>query len=310
MKAMRYHSHGESEVLAYEDTARPVAGAGQVVLQVAGTAFNLLDAAIRAGIMRGSFSVSLPHTPNLDVSGVITELGPEVEVWQVGDAAVGMLPATEPGAAAEYVAAPAAALARAPRTVDPAEAAALPVVGLTAWQSLFDVAGLQPGQRILINGAGGGVGGYAVQLARRAGAEVTAVAGPRSRDRVRSRGAERVVDHTAGPVVETLAGERFDVVLHLVRTSPEDTARLLDLVADGGVFVSTTTPGPDQAERGVRTERVFVRPDAAQLADLVTLVDAGELVIDVAERRSLTELAAVHDQGVAGQLSGKTVLVP
>lgn len=310
MKAMRYHSHGDSGVLVHEDADRPVAAEGQVVLQVAGTAFNLLDAAIRAGIMRDTFAGSFPHTPNLDVSGVITEVGPEVDGWRVGDAVIGMLPATGPGAAAEYVSAPAAVLARAPQTVELADAAALPVVGLTAWQALFEVAGLQPGQRILINGAGGGVGGYAVQLARRAGAAVTAVAGPRSAERVRSRGAERVVDHTAGPIGETLAGERFDVVLHLVRTSPEETAGLIGLVADGGAFVSTTTPGPDQAERGVRTLRVFVRPDPAQLAELVALVDAGELVIDVAERRSLTELSDVHDRGVAGTLGGKTILVP
>ncbi|MFC7620389.1 NADP-dependent oxidoreductase [Microlunatus sp. GCM10028923] len=310
MKAMRYHSHGDSDVLVYEDADRPVPGEGQVLLQVAGTAFNLLDAAIRVGIMRDAFSVALPHIPNLDVSGVITELGPGVDGWRVGDAVIGMLPATEPGAAAEYVAAPAAVLAGAPQTVELADAAALPVVGLTAWQALFEVAALQPGQRILINGAGGGVGGYAVQLARRAGATVTAVAGPRSRDRVRARGAAEVIDYTAGPIEDSLADRRFDVVLQLVRTDPEETARLVDFVGDGGVFVSSTTPGPDQAGRGVRTERVFVRPDAGQLAELVALVDAGELVIDVADRRSLTDLADVHDQGVAGSLAGRTILVP
>jgi NADPH:quinone reductase-like Zn-dependent oxidoreductase len=245
----------------------------------------------------------------------IAEVGDGVSGWNVGDAVVALLPATEPGAAAEYVAAPAEALAAAPRTVELADAAALPVVGLTAWQALFAYAGLKAGQSILINGAGGAVGGYAVQLAKKAGAIVTATASPRSHDRVRSYGADRVVDYTATPVLDAVAGQRFDVVLHLVLnlapTAAEETARLVDhLVADGGVFVSTTTPGPENAGRGVRTEQVSVRGDAAQLAELVAQVDAGDLKIEVAERRPLTDLAAVHDDAIAGRLAGKTVLVP
>ena len=120
---------------------------------------------------------------------------------------------------------------------------------------------------------------------------------------------------SATPILEAVAGQRFDVVLHLVLnlapTAAEETARLVDhLVADGGVFVSTTTPGPEDAGRGVRTEQVSVRGDAAQLAELVARVDAGDLKIEVAQRRPLTDLAAVHDDAVAGRLPGKTVLVP
>jgi NADPH:quinone reductase-like Zn-dependent oxidoreductase len=107
-----------------------------------------------------------------------------------------------------------------------------------------------------------------------------------------------------------VAGQRFDVVLNLVPTSPEETAALADLAVDGGVFVSTTTPGPDDAGRGVRTARVFVRSDAGQLAGLVARVDAGDLRVEVAERRPLTGLPAVHDQAAAGQPPGKTVLTP
>ncbi|MQA79442.1 MAG: zinc-binding dehydrogenase [Streptosporangiales bacterium] len=310
MKAVRYHSYGDSDVLVYEEAERPVADPGQVVVQVAGTSFNMLDVAIRVGILRQTAPVTFPHVPNCDLAGVITEIGEGVSGWSVGDAVVAFLPATAPGAAAEYVAAPAEVLAAAPRTVELADAAALPLVGLTAWQSLFEHADLTVGQSVLINGAGGGVGGYAVQLAARAGATVAATAGPRSRDRVRSAGADRIVDYTATPVPESLDGQQFDVVLHLVRNSPEETAQLLGLVADGGTFVSTTTPGPDDAGRGVRTEQVLVRNDAAQLAELVTRVDAGDLTIDVAERRPLADLAAVHDQAVIGQLAGKTVLIP
>jgi NADPH:quinone reductase-like Zn-dependent oxidoreductase len=308
MKAVRYHSFGGSDVLVHEEVDRPVAGAGQVVLRVAGTGFNMLDVAIRARIV--PFPVNLPHIPNVDASGVIAEVGEGVTGWSVGDAVVAFLPATEPGAAAEYVAAPAGLLAAAPRTVELADAAALPVAGLTARQALFDDAGLEPGQSVLINGAGGGVGGYAVQLAQRAGATVTATVGPRSRDRVRSYGADRIVDYTAAPLPEALVGQRFDVVLNLVRTTPEETAALVDLVADGGAFASTTTPGPEEAGRGVRTVQVFVRSDAARLAELVDRVDAGELRVEVSERRPLADLAAVHDDAVAGRLTGKTVLIP
>ncbi len=310
MKAVRYHSYGDSDVLVYEDADRPVAGAGQVVVRVAGTAFNPVDVPIRAGFLPQVFPVAFPHVPNFDVAGVITEVGEEVSGWSAGDAVVAFLPMTAPGAAAEYVAAPAGALAAAPRTVELADAAALPSAGLTAWQSLFEHAGLKAGQSVLINGAGGAVGGYAVQLAAQAGATVTATASARSLDRLRSYGADRVVDYTATPVLQAVTGQQFDVVLNLVRTSPEETAQLVGPVADGGAFVSTTTPGPEDAGRGVRAVRVFARSDAAQLAELVNRVDAGDLQIEVAGRRPLTDLAAVHDEAAAGRLAGKTVLTP
>jgi NADPH:quinone reductase-like Zn-dependent oxidoreductase len=310
MKAVRYHTHGDSDVLVYEEADRPVAGAGQVVVQVAGTSFNPVDAAIRAGLLQQVFPVALPHVPNFDVAGVIAEVGAGVSGWRVGDTVVAFLPMTAPGAAAEYVAAPAETLATAPRTVELADAAALPSAGLAAWQALFEHARLQTGQRLLINGAGGAVGGYAVQLAAQAGATVTATASARSRDRIRSYRADRIIDYTTTPLLQAVAGQHFDVVLNLAPTSPQETAQLVGLVADGGAFVSTTTPGPEDAGRGVRTVRVFVRSDAAQLTELVARVDAGVLQIWVAERRPLTDLAAVHDQATAGRLAGKTILTP
>jgi NADPH:quinone reductase-like Zn-dependent oxidoreductase len=310
MKAMRYHCYGDSDVLVYEDADGPVAGARQVVVKVAGTAFNPLDVAIRAGFVKQVFPVALPHVPNYDVAGVITEAGEGVSGWSPGDAVVAFLPVTAPGAAAEYVAAPAEALAAAPRAVGLADAAALPSAGLTAWQSLFEHAGLESGQSILINGAGGAVGGYAVQLAAQAGATVTATASARSTGRLRSYGADRTIDYTVTPLPQAVAAQQFDVVLNLVRTGPEETARLAGLTADGGAFVSTTFPDLDDAGRGVRVVSVFARSDAAQLAKLVARVDAAELKIDVARRRPLTELAAVHDEAVAGRLAGKTVLIP
>ena len=141
MKAMRYHSYGDSGVLVYEEADRPVAEAGQVVVQVAGTAFNPVDVAIRAGFMQQVFPVAFPHIPNFDVSGVIAEAGEAASGWSAGDAVIAFLPMTAPGAAGEYVAVAAGLLAAAPRTVELADAAALPSSGLTAWQALFEHAG-------------------------------------------------------------------------------------------------------------------------------------------------------------------------
>jgi NADPH:quinone reductase-like Zn-dependent oxidoreductase len=310
MKAVRYHRYGDSDVLVYEDAEQPTAGPGQVLVKVAGTSFNPVDVAIRAGYRRQVFPLTFPHVPGIDLAGTIEQVGTGVDTWNTGDTVVAFLPLTAPGAAAEYVTVPAALLAAAPRTGELADAAALPAAGLTAFQSLFDHAALRAGERILINGAGGAVGGYAVQLARRAGATVTATASGRSADRLRAYGADRIIDYTATPVLEAAAGQQYDVVLNLVVTTPEESADLVGLVSDGGALVSTTTPSPENPGRQVRTVRVFARSDAGQLTELVRQVDAGDLAIDVAARRSLADLAEVHSEAVTGRLTGKTVVTP
>jgi NADPH:quinone reductase-like Zn-dependent oxidoreductase len=311
MKAVLFHRYGGSEVLQYQDVQRPAPGAGQVLVKVAATSFNPVDAGIRGGYLSEVYAITFPHVPGIDVAGTIAELGDGVEGWNVGDAVVGLLPLDADGAAAEYVIAPAEVLTTAPQSVTLADAAALPTVGLTAWQALFDVAGLKAGQSILINGAGGAVGGYAVQLAKQAGAIVTATASARSATRLRRYGVDRIIDYidyTDTPIA--FDGQLFDVVLNLVSTSPEQTAALVGVVAEGGFHIGTMTSGQEDPQRRVRTQRVFVRSDAAQLANLVGRVDAGQLHIDVADRRPLTEVVAVHDDSDANRLPGKTILVP
>ncbi len=307
MKAVRYERYGSSEVLRVEEADRPAPDAGQVLVKVVGTTFNPVDAAIRAGYLREVFPLDLPHVPGIDVAGTVAGLGDGVDGFGVGDAVVGFLPMNVPGAAAEYVLAPAAVLTAAPKAVGLADAAALPSVGLTAWEALFEYAGLAAGQSLLVNGASGAVGGYAVQLAARAGAVVTATASPSHADRVRGYGAARIVDHTA----TTLAGAgvgTFDAVLNLVTTSPAETAELVALVSDGGVLVSTTADAAPDPSRAVRTARVFARSDADLLAELVALVDSGDLHIHIADRRPLAELPAVHAAAAEGRLPGKTVI--
>ncbi|NUP53461.1 MAG: NADP-dependent oxidoreductase [Catenulispora sp.] len=312
MKAVRFHEYGEPSVLRYEDVEQPVPGTGQVLIRVAATSFNGVDGNIRAGFMQGPIPVTLPHTPGIDVSGTIAALGEGVEGvadFEIGDKVVGFLPMTEAGASAEYVVAPAEILAPAPAGIDLADAAALPVVGLTAWQALFDHAKLEAGQRVLINGAGGAVGGYAVQLAKNAGAYVVATAGPRSSERVRAGGADEVVDHTTTAL--SAATGPVDVVLNLAPIEPAQLAALLDLIRPGGVLVNTTVwmPAPSDEQRGVRGIDLFVRSDAQQLSHLVELADRGELRVEVARRVPLADLPALHADAAAGTLPGGKVVV-
>jgi NADPH:quinone reductase-like Zn-dependent oxidoreductase len=218
---------------------------------------------------------------------------------------------TADGAAAQYVVAPADILAPAPTSVALADAAALPAVGLTAWQALFEHAKLAAGQRVLVNGAGGAVGGYAAQLAKNAGAYVIATASPRSSERVRALGVDEVVDHTATEVTAAV-GEPVDVVLNLAPIDPAQLAALPGLIRPGGVLVNTTVwmPAPSDEQRGVRGVDLYVRSDARQLAHLVELVDSGELRIEVAQRVPLAELPAVHADAAAGKLpGGKSVIL-
>jgi NADPH:quinone reductase-like Zn-dependent oxidoreductase len=311
MKAIRFHEYGGPDVLRYEDVEQPAPGAGEVRMRVAASAFNPVDNTIRAGYLRDAIPVSLPHIPGYDVAGIVDALGDGVEGFAIGDEVIGFLPMTTNGAAAEFVVAPAETLVPAPRTIPLSDAAALPSVGLTAWQALFDDAGLKEGQRILISGAGGTVGGYAVQLAKRAGAHVIATVSPRSSESVAAAGADEVIDHTKTEVT-TAVGEPVDVLLNLAPIDPEEFKALVALIRPGGVVVSTTAwmPAPADEERGVRAVDVFVRSDVEQLSRIVELVDRGELRIDVARRVPLDDLPAIHAQANAGTLRGKVVVVP
>lgn len=309
MKAIRFSEYGDPGVLRYEDVDQPVPGPGQVRVRVAATSFNGVDGNIRAGFMQGPMPLTLPHIPGLDVAGTIDALGDGVSGVAIGDRVVGFLPFVEDGAAAQYVLAAADSLAPAPTSIPLADAAALPVVGLTAWQALFEHAALQAGQRILIIGAAGAVGGYAVQLAKAAGAYVIATGS--SYQQPGTTGADEVIDHTVTPVTEAVT-EPVDVLLNLAPIEPAEFAALAGLVRDGGVVVSTTVwmPAPGDDERGVRAVDMYVRSDAAQLAELVARVDRGELRVDVGQRVALSELPAIHAAAAVGSLHGKVVVLP
>jgi len=311
MKAIRFHQYGDTDVLRYEDVAVPDPGAGQVRVRVAGTTFNGVDANIRAGNMQGPMPLTLPHVPGLDLAGTVDALGTEVDGLAVGDRVVGFLPFVVDGASADYVLAPAESLAAAPTSIPLADAAALPLVGLTAWQALFEHADLTSGQRILVNGASGAVGGYAVQLARAVGARVIATGAASNEQHLLELGADEVIDHTTTDASSAVT-EPLDVLLNLAPITPEQFSALAALVGDGGVVVNTTVwmPAPSDEARGVRGIDIYVRSDAQQLSELVSRVDRGELVVDVAERVALSDLASVHARAAAGTLTGKVVIIP
>jgi NADPH:quinone reductase-like Zn-dependent oxidoreductase len=309
MKAIRFHAYGDPDVLRYEEVERPEPAAGEVLVEVAATSFNPADAGIRAGYLREIFPVELPHTPGIDVAGTIAALGAEVTGFAVGDRVIAFLPMLLQGASAEYVAAPAELFAPAPATIPLAEAAALPVAAQTAWQALFEHAQLTSGQRVLVNGAGGGVGGFAVQLAKQAGAHVIATASARSAEAVCAAGAEQIIDYAATTPAEAVT-EPVDVVLNLVSVDAAAIEALTGLIRDGGVIVTTATPAAGDPDRGVRGTGMQLRADAAQLANLAKMIDAGELTVDVSASYPLSEIARVHELAAAGRIRGKVLLVP
>jgi NADPH:quinone reductase-like Zn-dependent oxidoreductase len=309
MKAVRFHEFGGPEVLRLEDVEQPTPGAREVRVRVAASAFNAADNGMRGGFL--PIPVQLPHVPGYDVSGTVDVLGDGVTDLQVGDAVIGFLPMERDGGAAEYVIAPADALVPAPTKVPLADAAGLPSVALTAWQALFDLGGLTAGQRVLVNGAGGVVGKYAIALAKRAGVQVVATASPRSSAAVQAAGADQVIDHITTDVLTAVDGQ-VDVLLNLAPIDPDQFAALVALVRDGGKVVSTTafmaTPGDES--RGVTAATVFVLPNRERLTELVSLVDSGDLQVEVTRRIPLTELPALHAEAAAGGIAGKVVVQP
>jgi NADPH:quinone reductase-like Zn-dependent oxidoreductase len=309
MKAIQFSEVGGPEVLRSVDIEQPEPAAGQVRVRVAASAFSAADAGMRAGFL--PIPIVLPHVPGYDVSGTVDALGAGVDGLAIGDAVIGFLPMERDGGAAEYVVAPAEALVAAPTSIPLADAAALPSVALTAWQALVDDGGLQSGQRLLVVGAGGVVGKYAIQLAKQIGAHAIATASPRSAEAVRAAGADEVVDHTTTDLVDAVT-EPVDVLLNLAPIEPAEFTRLVTLVRDGGVVVSTTAwmAAPDDAARGVRSAVVFVLPNRDRLARLVAMVDDGSLHVEVTRRIPLAELPALHAEAAAGRITGKVVVLP
>ncbi|MEV6838157.1 NADP-dependent oxidoreductase [Streptomyces sp. NPDC051133] len=296
MRAVVVRTFGGPEAVEVADVAVPEPGAGQVRIKVAAGALNPVDVAVRAGFFGGpGGTLGL----GWDVAGTVDAAGASV-VWEAGDAVVALVPGvTEPlGAHAEYVVVDADAVAKAPVSVDAVRAGTLPLNGLTALQAL-DQLELAPGASLLVTGAAGAVGGFAVQLAARRGIEVVGQARADDEELVRSLGAARF---TAGGVEPGGVDAVLDAA---VLGEPA-----LEWVRDGGAFMGVRPGGQPGSVRGVRTASVSVRPDAAQLAELVRLVDEGVLTLRVAGTYALEEAAKAHARLAEGGVRGRLVLVP
>lgn len=302
MRAAVIDRLGPPEVLRLAEVDVPEPGPGEVLVRVEAIGVNAIDWASRAG--QGVPVEDFPAVLGWDVCGSVVSGGPGLPV---GRRVFGMprFPALA-GAYAEYLVAPADQLVPVPPGVDAHTAAAVPMVGLTAWLSLFGLGGLRPGQRVLVHGAAGGVGHVAVQLARSVGAEVTGTASAGSREFVAGLGAAEVVDYAA---VGSLA-ERFDVVLD-PRGGP-DFATLLGAVRPGGVIVTLKGESPGQraqaAAAGVRAEFTYVAPDRAALGRLAELLGQGRFAPVVDRVLPLADVAVAHELGERGHVHGRLVL--
>jgi NADPH:quinone reductase-like Zn-dependent oxidoreductase len=306
MQAVRFHSYGNPDVLVLEEVARPQAGVDEVLIRVHAAGVNPLDWKVRAGHVKEWLQHRLPLIPGWDVSGVVEAVGPDVTAFKVGDAVYGMLDFRRDGAYAEYVAALTRDLAPAPRLIDQVQAAAVPLAALTAWQSLFEVADLAPWHTVLIHGAAGGVGHFAVQLAKWKGAKVIGTASADNASFLRELGADRVIDYHATQFDEAVSG--VDIVLDPIGGVTQE--RSWKVLKKGGILVATLgISSPDAArEHGVRGEGVGVHPDTAQLIKIAALIDAGDLKPAVTTILRLADAAQAHEKSKSGHVRGKIVL--
>ncbi|MEW1776030.1 NADP-dependent oxidoreductase [Streptomyces sp. NPDC086777] len=296
MRAAVVNTFGGPEAVEVVETERPEPGPSQVRIKVAAAALNPVDAGVRAGFFGGAGKrIGL----GWDVAGTVAAAG-LATAWSVGDEVVALDPGiVRPlGSHAEYVVVEADAVATAPATVDAVHAATLPLNGLTAAQAL-DLLELTPGQSLLVTGAAGAVGGFAVQLAAHRGISVTALAREADEELVRSLGAAHF---TAGAVG---AGSHDAVLDAAVLGEPA-----LEWVRDGGGYVGVRPGGEPVPVRGVRTASVAVTADGARLAELAGLVDEGVLTLRVAETFALDDAAKAHARLAVGGVRGRLVLIP
>ena len=292
------------------EVARPIPGPDQVLVRVRGAGVNPADSAWRAGTFRLIAPRRLPFVPGSDVSGEVVEVGDRVSGVRVGQRVIALLPVRAGGGYAEYATVRALDLAPVPDRIDLVDAATVPLAGLTALQALRDRAGLRAGERVLVNGASGGVGTFAVQIARILGGRVTATAGPTNLDHVRQLGADHAYDHTAG--LGAVPGP-FDVVLDAVGVLPFAQLRRL-LVRDGrAVTVNPGIGNPvatalSRVRPGPTLQGGLVRPDGPGLTQLVTWLDEGRLRPYVERRYRLDEAAEAHRRIDTRHVRGKLVL--
>jgi NADPH:quinone reductase-like Zn-dependent oxidoreductase len=308
MRIITQATFGGPEVLELGEAPVPTPLPTEVLVRVRAAGVNPVDWKTRAGKGMAGVLGDPPFTLGWDVAGVVEDVGLGVTTLEPGDAVFGMPWFPRAAAAyAEYVTAPSRQFCRKPADLTFEQAAGLPLAGLTAWQILVDTANVQPGQRVLITAAAGGVGHLAVQVAKGRGATVIGTARTLKHGKLRSYGVDEPIDYTTTDVAE--AAGQVDVVIDLVGGS-QDLVRTL---GPGGLFVNVPSAAPAElaAEveaRGARFTRFLVEPDHEGLFALSQLVEDGDLRVDVSATFPLEHAAKAHAQGETGRTTGKLVL--
>jgi NADPH:quinone reductase-like Zn-dependent oxidoreductase len=291
MKAVRVHRFGPPEVISLDDLPKPEPGRGEVVVRVKAAGIGPWDALIRSG--KSVLPQPLPLILGSDLSGEVDSVGAGVNELQVGDEVFGVTNERFTGAYTEYAVAKAAMLAPKPKRLNHTHAASVPVVAVTAWQMVFDLAQLSSGQAVLVHGGAGNVGGYAVQLAKRAGAMVIATASVENDSYVRRLGADGVIDYRARRFEERVKG--IDAVLDTV--GGETLDRSYGVLKRGGIIVSSAVqPSRERAEQfGVRAVFFLVEVTTERLTIIGEMIDTGTLQSEVGEVLWLDEARRGHE---------------
>jgi len=313
MKAVQMHAFGDVDVLKYEDVERPEPQAGEVLVRVRAAGINPVDRVSRAfPLPTTTGAKDLPYILGWDISGEVVALGESVTQFAIGDKVYGMprFPG-EAKAYSEYVTAPVSDLALKPERLTHQEAAGVPLAALTAWQALFEVAHLQAGQTIFIPGGAGGVGHFAIQLAKWKGAQVLTTTSTRNVEFVRHLGADVVIDYTKQAFEDVV--KDVDVVLD---TFGEDVLEhAFKVVKRGGLIVSL--PGHKgvkalgeqlASQYGVAFVLILVHRSGEQMAELARLFDAGQLNVHLDAVFPLKDAAQAHKLSEGGRVRGKIVL--
>src|SRR5436189_6185896 len=304
MKAVVAHEYGAPEVLKFEEVPRPEPKEDEALVRVIASGVNPADPLTLSGKYAREWGTSLPLIPGYEIAGIIEKTGAKFTSLKPGDAVYGY--PTFGGGWAEYVTVKEWEVAPKPKSLSFAEAAAVPMGALTAWQALVDVAQLHAGQTILIHGGSGGVGSFAVQIAKTRGARVIATASTANQDLLRQLGADVAVDYSKTRFDDV--AKDVDVVLDPV--GKETLARSYDVVKKGGIVMSLVAR-PDPVElkkRGIHGASISAHPDAADLAEIGQLIDAGKIKPIVTQILPLSEAITAQQQAATHHTRGKVVL--
>jgi NADPH:quinone reductase-like Zn-dependent oxidoreductase len=306
MKAIRMHTRGGPELLAYEDAPKPALQTGDALVRVIATSITKTELTWDETYSDCDNRPRIPTIPGHEFAGIVDAVAPDAEGVGVGDAVYALSSFCRNGSAAEFIAIRAADLAPKPHSLNFEQAAAVPLAGLTAWQALFDHAQIKKGQRVLIHGGAGGVGTYAVQLARWKGTEVIATASAKDRDLLRDLGASEVIDYAHERFEEKL--KDVDVVLDAI--GGETQERSWGVLRRGGILIGivSAVAAEKAASLGVRGEFFIVEPNRAQLIELGQLIDNGTLRVVVGGVLPLARAREAFELASAGHKRGKIVL--